>query len=247
MADNLKYHQIPLGLGVDETTEMMSSFVVDPCNEVPFNFVNQTVLQDLKQTSKFIYLYGEEGSGKTHLMRATIKEIEKRGFSSIFINLADYIDMSPSYLLQGVENIDFICFDNFDVVAGNYEWESELFDLYNRWLRIQRGVFVVIASKPQDSLNVAKRDLVTRLLSGTTLHIKQLPKEVLADLLIKREALRGGILPQKRAETIVKEFNNIKDCMNVLDEFDKAVLEQKKKFTEELLKEIIATYKKSIK
>ncbi|MGN1392666.1 MAG: DnaA ATPase domain-containing protein [Succinivibrionaceae bacterium] len=239
------YHQIPLNIGVSETVSSIASFVVDACNSVPFNFIKKIVKQDDYSTSKFIYLLGEHNSGKTHLLQAAVNEAEKHAFRSIYFDVSQYNDVEPGYLLQGIEDLDLICIDNIGAVAGNPSWEAEIFYLYNRWLNKQHGAFIVSSQLEVGELPFKKPDLITRLSSGYTLTMKMLPRIKFTEVLMKREEIRGGLLPLKRAETIVKSFEDLEDCVAVLDAYDVAVLEGKKKFSENILGAVISSYKKS--
>ena len=96
-----------------------------------FSGENEQVIFNLKaQTEPYVYLFGEEGSGKSHLLQAACHEFGMKGLPVVYLPLADE-GLMPA-MLEGLESMSFIALDDVQNVIGNDEWEYALFNLYNR-------------------------------------------------------------------------------------------------------------------
>ncbi|MBV1869651.1 MAG: hypothetical protein KUG76_01990 [Gammaproteobacteria bacterium] len=86
-----------------------------------------------KEGNWFIYLCGQPGSGRSHLLQAACRERETHYQKAIYLPFSELVCLSPS-MLDGLEEVGFICIDDVDAIAGNRAWEEALFHLYNRLL-----------------------------------------------------------------------------------------------------------------
>ena len=87
----------------------------------------------------FFYIWGGRSSGKSHLLKAVSNHYLLNNLSSSYIPLEKSHYFSPS-VLDNADQLDVICLDNLQVIAGNEEWELAIFDLFNQ-IREQQGLF----------------------------------------------------------------------------------------------------------
>ena len=45
-------------------------------------------------------------------------------------------------MLDGLENIDLVCLDDIQLIAGNKEWQQAVFDLYNRMVEQNKCLII---------------------------------------------------------------------------------------------------------
>src|SRR5574343_779742 len=77
-----------------------------------------------------VFIWGEQGSGKTHLLQACCQQAKQLGKDPFFLQFdGDHLP-SPS-LLEGLEEMELVCFDDMQHIAGHPEWEAALFAFYN--------------------------------------------------------------------------------------------------------------------
>ena len=82
-----------------------------------------TLLQEFLSDEKLCascYLWGEHGTGKSHLLYASCKQFP----SSVYIPLLD-LQLKPD-ILTAVVNFRLICIDDIDAIACQSDWESHL-------------------------------------------------------------------------------------------------------------------------
>ncbi len=113
-----------------------------------------------------LYMWGESGSGRSHLLHALCSEVDERGDSVAYIPLHHYQGMTLD-IFENMERVTLVCIDNVDAVAGDKKWEKALFDFYNRWLdnkenRPPGASLVLCASDLPKQLGIKLNDLVSR-------------------------------------------------------------------------------------
>lgn len=108
-----------------------------------------------------LYVQGEAGQGRSHLLAALCAEAEQQGLSAVLLPLTE-LGKEDSALLAGLEGQGLITLDDVQAVAGNTAWEEALFHLFNR--ARAAGSRLVFSSPLAPSLCGFKLpDLVSRL------------------------------------------------------------------------------------
>ncbi|MEK7758704.1 MAG: DnaA/Hda family protein, partial [Pseudomonadota bacterium] len=90
--------------------------------------------------ASWLYLWGEPGTGKTHLLEAACRTAQEQGHAPLYVPLADKADFTTA-LLEDVEQVPLVCMDDVDAIAGDATWEAALFALYEH-LRAHGGMLV---------------------------------------------------------------------------------------------------------
>lgn len=125
-----------------------------------------------------LYMWGESGSGRSHLLHALCSEVDERGDSVAYIPLHHYQGMTLD-IFENMESVTLLCIDNIDAIAGNAKWEKALFDFYNRWSDEEKNrppgsSMVLCASNLPKKLGIKLDDLVSRLEWGACYHLASL-------------------------------------------------------------------------
>lgn len=115
----------------------------------------------LDAPGNLLYLHGERGYGRSHLLAGLCAEAESRGLRAILLPLSELHDENPA-MLDGLETQDLIACDDLEAIAGMAEWEEGLFHLFNRARLVGcRLVFSAAAAPGHCGLRLP--DLVSRL------------------------------------------------------------------------------------
>ena len=187
------------------------------------------VLNKLQQVSpvgeRFIYIWGEAGAGKTHLLHA-------------MASAGIYVDVSVDKRLDiTLSDKPIVAIDNVDYVGE--EGAIDLFNIYNA-MKDGQGVLLVSGQCPAGQLNL-RRDLVTRLAWGLAFQVHSLTDEEKLTALCTRAKDKGFELKPDVANYLLTHWRrDMPSLFSALDELDKYSLETKRLITIPLLREAIA-------
>jgi len=185
-----------------------------------------------------IYLYGEQGSGRSHVVNAAIKLADEMGFATCVLPCKELVQMPPE-VLEGIEQFSMVAVDDVDTFAGQPEWEEALFHLYNRCRELGHGLLFSGLHTPRES-GFMLADLISRLGAGPVYKLQPLSDEGLTALLMRRAKQRGMPLSKEVAHYIIlRGVRQPKALIALLDELDKSALRQQRKLTIPFVKEVL--------
>ncbi len=201
---------------------------------------NTEVIRHLRESlhgrgDGLIFLWGETGSGKTHLLNACCREASPLGLSISYLPLAVLVDYGPQ-VLEGLDHQDLVCIDDLDAVAGLANWELALFHFFNE-LKSRQGVLIVSAHVPPASLSIVLPDLKTRFGWGLTLRLHALREENRRAVLERHARSLGLELSPQVAQFLLTHFpRDLSSQRELLNALDQATLAAKRKLTIPFLK-----------
>lgn len=108
-----------------------------------------------------LYLFGDTGSGKSHLLFAIHKAYIQTGRSAIFLSLKALLDADVE-MLTGLEMFSLIILDDIHLIQQQPDWQAAIFHLINR-VRTQQHQLLYTANVPVRGLELELHDLTTRL------------------------------------------------------------------------------------
>ena len=191
-----------------------------------------------------LYMWGESGSGRSHLLHALCSEVDERGESVAYIPLHHYQGMSLD-IFENMEKVTLVCIDNVDAIAGDKKWEKALFDFYNRWLdnknnRPKGASLVLCAGDLPKKLGIKLDDLVSRFEWGACYHLSPLNDEEKLGALQLRAQLKGMKLPVDVGRFLLNRLSReMSTLLKTLDKLDNASLVAKRKLTIPFVKEVL--------
>lgn len=180
--------------------------------------------------ASWLYLWGEPGTGKTHLLEAACRAVQDQGRAPLYVPLAEKTQLSPA-LLEDAEQVPFVCVDDVDAIAGDGEWEAALFALYER-LRAQGGMLVLAARHSPAAIGLSLADLATRLAAGLVYQLQPLTDEDKVAALRLRAQRRGLEMTQEVASYLLTRFpRDTHSLFALLDRLDTATLAAQRRLT----------------
>jgi DnaA family protein len=200
-------------------------------------FVENIKVKKLNQPSCF-YLFGLTGVGKSHLLHACSAYAAQLGITSVCLSCAELLQLSVE-VLDGLEQIDFICLDDIHLIAGNKLWEQAVFDLYNKVLE-QGNTLLISGDQSVSQLGLTLPDLISRLSWGLAEQIKPLNDigKVLA--LQFRASKRGLMLSDDAANFLLNRLSReMANLIASLDTLDKASIREQRKITIPFIKDVL--------
>ncbi|MGK0674313.1 MAG: DnaA regulatory inactivator Hda [Halothiobacillaceae bacterium] len=183
-----------------------------------------------------LYLWGARGCGKTHLLQAACQRVGEYGLPAAYIAL---LDAPHPGVLEGLERLGLVALDDVQAVVGQAVWEEALFDLINR-LREHAVPLLLAADRPPSALPVALPDLASRLGWGPILRLEELDDAAKLELLRRRAAERGLMLPDEVGRYLLDHLpRDVPSLLEGLERLDRASMELHRKLSLGLAREVL--------
>ena len=204
---------------------------------------NEEVINHLRHifinNEQLIFIWGEQGTGKTHLLQAVCQESNQQSKSSFYFAFDDNSLPNPE-MLNGLESFDIVCFDNIDRIAENSEWEHAFFNFFNSH-RDANNKLVLSAHCPPKFLPIELPDLKTRMSWGLTLKLTELTDEQQLNALIYKANDLGFEIPVNVGRFLVSHYaRDLPSIWLLLDKINHETLAAKRKLTIPFLKQIMS-------
>ena len=222
--------QLPLGVRLRDTARF-ASFVAGRNAEVVARLDAPP-----STMSRVTWLWGREGTGKTHLLEAACAAVAERDGSATYLDPA--AGAEPGWL-EGCEGLDLVCLDGLDAVAADEAWNAALFRLYTL---MQDGParLVVASTAPPASRAFRLPDLRSRLLAASVHQLHELDDAGLCDALRLRAARRGLELSEEGALYLLHRLpRDMHTLCAVLDRLDEASLAARRRLTVPFLRSVL--------
>lgn len=187
---------------------------------------------------RYIYLWGNKGSGKSHLLQACCHAFALSG-TSIYLPLPQIKEWGPE-ALDGIENQDLICLDDIQSIAHDRPWEEAVFHLYNRIRDRDTGLLLISGENPPSGLALTLPDLRSRLSAGLVLHIQDMSDEDKLASLKNHAQQRGFEMSEGVGQYLIARCSrNMHDLIACLDQLDEASLSAQRKITIPFVREVL--------
>ncbi len=194
----------------------------------------------LQLHQQFFYLWGNKGSGKSHLLKGVCQHYLAQQRPALYVPLNKAQYFSPA-VLENLEQQALVCLDDLQAVIGNAEWEVAIFDLINRVRETGRTLLIMSADQSPVNLPVQLPDLASRLTWGEVYQLAPLNDKQKIDVLQKAAYQRGIELPDETANFLFKRLErDMKTLFNALEKLDQASLQAQRKLTIPFVKEILS-------
>jgi DnaA family protein len=185
-----------------------------------------------------IFLFGEPGSGKTHLLNALCHETRERGGRAFYLAL-ERLPEDAITSLEGLEKLDLVCVDDLHVIAGHEAWEEALFHCFNR-IRETQGRLVVSSNKRLSALDLVLPDLVSRLTWGLRLPLLPLEdSDKLAVINLHSNALGIGLPEDVQTYLLKNHDRSLAALIKTVEKLHHAALTHKRRITVPLAREVL--------
>ena len=225
--------QLPLSVRLPDTARF-SGFVPGP---------NREVLELLSsrsgQESKVVWLWGPAGSGKTHLLQAACAATGESGRTATFVDASNA--QSPA-LLEGCEQLDLVCLDGLDIIAGDPDWNTAVFRLHT--LMRDSGARLLLASRSAPkALTFRLPDLGSRMMAASIHQLQELDESGKVAALCLRARRRGLELSDEAALYLLHHLpRDMHSLCGSLDRLDEASLAAQRRLTVPFLRQALAVH-----
>jgi len=225
--------QLPLGLALRDSARFDSFFPGQ----------NREAVASLQAAARgegesLVYIAAPAGRGKTHLLQAACHAAGECRRTAGYLPLGE-LRHAAAAAFEGLEQLELICLDDVDAIAGDPVWEHALFDLFNRLRDAGRTLLVTALLRP-DEAGFALPDLVSRLGWGVSYMLRPMQEADILAALAYRARGRGLELPVETAQFMMRRFpRDLPTLFALFDTLDFASLVEQRRLTVPFVKSVL--------
>jgi len=200
---------------------VFDSLLVGVSNNLAITAAKNVVL-DPGQRFNPLFVHGEPGVGKTHLL----KTMEQSCVSSYYIDSESFLESYVSGIKNQdidlfknkIRSVDVLLIDDIQFFVGKKGVSEELFHTINYFLNNEKAVVLVSDQKPQNLLGFPER-LISRILNGLVTDIGKPDKKMFEEVLsIKNDSFEGTLLTKKEVDVLIGlEINSFRDINGIVN------------------------------
>ncbi len=225
-------HQLPLGVRLPDRA-VFASFLTARNREAVAHARRVAAAEAAGAT----WICGPASAGKTHLLQATCSQAAESRRSGYF-PLAQLASLGVG-VLEGLPQLQCVCLDDLEAIAGHLEWEKALFGLL-RELEESGGALVMAARPPPALISWALPDLGSRCAAAAVLQLRALDEAEQQQALQLRARLRGFELPEETSRWLQRRFpRDMRRLYELLDTLDEAALAAQRRLTVPFIREVL--------
>jgi DnaA family protein len=177
-----------------------------------------------------LWVWGAEGSGKSHLLQAAVAAAHERGAAAAYLPLPALRALTAD-VLDGMAGLDLVAVDDVACVAAESSWEQALFRLYEG-LVPRGGRLLVSAVTAPAQAGFRMPDLASRMAAGAVYRLQRLSDEEWLQALQQRARWRGFDLPEDTGRYLLGRVERgAASLFGLLDRLDRAALLEQKRLT----------------
>lgn len=205
---------------------------------------NEIVVDHLKSLARaaderLIWVWGAAACGKTHLLQATCAEASQNGRHPVYVPLTK--KLQPE-ILDGLEAFSPVCLDDVGQVAGDPDWESALFNLFNR-LADSGGALLISSDRSSAAQQFRLPDLASRMSWGPVYRVEPVGDDELPMAMAQRAKHRGLQLPDETSRFLLRRFpRDMRTIYHLLDTLDLASLRAQRRLTVPFVREVLSDW-----
>lgn len=215
----------------------------------------QSVAKDPGKSYNPLFLYGDVGLGKTHLMHAVGNEILKNNnnakilyiSSEQFVNdMVDSIkDKTINEFRDKYRTLDVLMIDDIQFIGGKDRCQEEFFHTFNHLSQSEKQIIITSDRPPKDISNLSDR-LKSRFEGGLTCDIKK-PDYETRIAILKMKIQNDNIkIDDELVDIIAKRVKaNIRELEGVLNKIAALFLLSNEDITKEKIFDIISDLEES--
>jgi len=187
------------------------------------------------EQERFIYLWGVNGCGKSHLLQAVVESFIQNKLNADYINCGITQNFKMDFSV--VDKINCLTIDNVDRL--NASTQIDLFNLYNH-IRDECQSFMLVSGSVAPSQLKLREDLVTRLGWGLIYQVHELSDNEKIQAMKKHAKRKGFELTQDVCNYLLRHVKrDLPSLLVTLDALDLHSLREKRPITIPMLRELL--------
>lgn len=171
-----------------------------------------------------LFIYGDTGLGKTHLMQAVGHELLKQNKKVAYVTseelFNEFLGALQSKTINEFRNkyrkVDLLMIDDIQFFAGKPTLQEEFFHTFNALYQVRRQI-IITSDKPASEVAGLEERLVSRFNSGLTVQMESPNPEMRLAILRYKLAHQNVTLPDEAerfiAENVKSNVRNLEGAM----------------------------------
>ncbi|MEO0442628.1 MAG: DnaA regulatory inactivator Hda [Pseudomonadota bacterium] len=228
--------QIPLAIALD-VDSTFDNFYTTKASQACVNFLKEFVSANPGANEKLVYLWGQSGSGVSHLIEAV--QHYALSLSIQYLPLQELLHHSPADIFDGLEALDMVCVDDMDCLCGNTQWEQALFHCFNRLRDAGKRILIGAHQSPRQ-LPLQLSDLQSRLQWGMTFYLPALSEAEQSAVLAFRAQRLGLALPDELIHYVLQRVGRSnRELVDMIKQLNHQSLVEQRKLTIPFVKKVL--------
>ena len=209
----------------NKVTYTFDNFIVGPSNNLAYAAA-KAVSQTQHEKYNPLFIYGDSGLGKTHLLSAIQNEMTKNypGINIIYISAETFtneflhsITANKTELFdEKYRNADALLIDDIQFIAGKEQTEEKFFHIFNELYKLNKAI-VLTSDRPAKEIKSISDRLKTRFSSGLAADVRAPEYETRLAIIQRKADLLNFKIPDDVVDFIATKLkSNIRQIEGVV-------------------------------
>ena len=209
----------------NKVTYTFDNFIVGPSNNLAYAAA-KAVSQKQHEKYNPLFIYGDSGLGKTHLLSAIQNEMTKNypGINIIYISAETFtneflhsITANKTELFdEKYRNADALLKDDIQFIAGKEQTEEKFFHIFNELYKLNKAI-VLTSDRPAKEIKSISDRLKTRFSSGLAADVRAPEYETRLAIIQRKADLLNFKIPDDVVDFIATKLkSNIRQIEGVV-------------------------------
>ena len=209
----------------NKVTYTFDNFIVGPSNNLAYAAA-KAVSQKQHEKYNPLFIYGDSGLGKTHLLSAIQNEMTKNypGINIIYISAETFtneflhsITANKTELFdEKYRNADALLIDDIQFIAGKEQTEEKFFHIFNELYKLNKAI-VLTSDRPAKEIKSISARLKTRFSSGLAADVRAPEYETRLAIIQRKADLLNFKIPDDVVDFIATKLkSNIRQIEGVV-------------------------------
>lgn len=209
----------------NKVTYTFDNFIVGPSNNLAYAAA-KAVSQKQHEKYNPLFIYGDSGLGKTHLLSAIQNEMTKNypGINIIYISAETFtneflhsITANKTELFdEKYRNADALLIDDIQFIAGKEQTEEKFFHIFNELYKLNKAI-VLTSDRPAKEIKSISDRLKTRFSSGLAADVRAPEYEMRLAIIQRKADLLNFKIPDDVVDFIATKLkSNIRQIEGVV-------------------------------
>lgn len=236
-------------------TYTFDTFIVGPSNNLAFAAA-KAVSQKQHEKYNPLFIYGDSGLGKTHLLSAIQHEMEKNypGINIIYISAETFTNEflhsissnTTDQFNDKYRSADALLIDDIQFIAGKEQTEEKFFHIFNELYK-QNKAIVLTSDRPAKEIKSISDRLKTRFSSGLAADVRAPEYETRLAIIQRKAELLNFKIPDDVVDFIATKLkSNIRQIEGVVTKMNALYMVSKMKPTivvaQNVIKDIVSDH-----